>query len=110
MCIHADGDFISNWTLVPGTRRSRSQRPYYDSNYDGSSIVASVAATCRSGIELEAVNVPELSTEFAVNYWDPILVDSDADASRGAYWYYYGGGGQDLKAANPYGFRAFWQS
>lgn len=109
---YADGDFVSNWTVVQGTRRPRPQTSSYYSYYTGSdNIIASIAATCRSGIQLEAVSVPALSANWTISYWDPILFDSDEDASKSQNgWYYYGSyaGGQDLKAANPYGFRAVW--
>ena len=59
-----------------------------------------------SGIELEPVDVPATSGGFNISYGSEVYVDDDAKA--GSYQYGIWGNQQDLKAFNPYGFRAVW--
>ena len=82
--------------MYPGNRT--------EATVDATGIVASIGATCKSGLELQDVTVPALSPEFNITYGSAVEIASDADAQ------FYAPPWTDLElsAPQPFGFRAIW--
>ena len=68
--------------------------------------MASIGATCLSGIELERVEVPTTSANFSITRGDEVVVVDDSEAKN--YQYYRMPNQQDVRTDNSYGFRAIW--
>lgn len=67
-------------------------------------LIASIAATCIGGFQLEPIAVPLQSGQYAVTYDAPTSIGNDTGLQQ--YQYFRQQSQQDLTAANPYGFRA----